>query len=80
MPARNPAGTPVRGALSQLRFRNRYGMPFSTVPKQRPSASSRACRAVVAARLTDPGSKWRVFRALQLAHVLTVAQDGEPVG
>ncbi len=63
--------TPVRGALGQLRFRSRYGMPFSTVPKQRPSASARACRTVVAARLTDPGSEWRVFRALQLANFNT---------
>ena len=25
--------TPIRGALSQLRFRQRYGMPFSPAPK-----------------------------------------------
>jgi predicted DsbA family dithiol-disulfide isomerase len=60
--------TPLRGALGQARFRRRYGMPFSPAPKPRLSATSRACRAVVAARLTDPGSEWRVFRALQLAN------------
>ena len=62
--------TPLRGALGQLRFR-RYGMPFSPQPKERMSASARACRAAVAARLHQPGSEWRVFRALQLANFTT---------
>jgi predicted DsbA family dithiol-disulfide isomerase len=62
--------TPLRGALGQLRFR-RYGMPFSPQPKERVCATARACRAVVAARLADPGSEWRVFRALQLANFTT---------
>lgn len=59
--------TPLRGALGQLRFR-RYGMPFAPAPKPRVSATARACRAVVAARLLWPGSEWAVFRALQLAN------------
>jgi predicted DsbA family dithiol-disulfide isomerase len=59
--------TPLRGALGQLRFR-RYGMPFSPAPKPRVSATARACRAIVAARLANPGSEWRAFRALQLAN------------
>jgi predicted DsbA family dithiol-disulfide isomerase len=63
--------TPLRGALGQLRFRGRYGMPFSPQPKSRLSATARACRAVVAARLIEPGSEWRVFRALQLANFTT---------
>jgi predicted DsbA family dithiol-disulfide isomerase len=62
--------TPLRGALGQLSFR-RYGMPFAPAPKERMSATARACRAVVAARLTQPGSEWRVFRALQLANFTT---------
>jgi predicted DsbA family dithiol-disulfide isomerase len=62
--------TPLRGAQTQVRFR-RYGMPFSPQPKQRVSATARACRAVVAARLIQPGSEWRVFRALQLANFTT---------
>jgi 2-hydroxychromene-2-carboxylate isomerase len=62
--------TPLRGALGQLRFR-RYGMPFAPAPKQRISATARACRAVVAARLADPGSEFVVFRALQLANFTT---------
>src|SRR6185437_4038697 len=60
--------TPLRGVLGQARFRERYGMPFSTQVKPRISATSRACRAVVAARMQHPGSEWRVFRALQLAN------------
>jgi predicted DsbA family dithiol-disulfide isomerase len=59
--------TPLRGALGQMSFR-RYGMPFSPAPKERMSATARACRAVVAARLEEPGSEWRVFRAIQLAN------------
>jgi predicted DsbA family dithiol-disulfide isomerase len=62
--------TPVRGALGQLRFR-RYGMPFAPAPKERMSATARACRAVVAARLLNPGSEWAAFRALQLANFTT---------
>src|SRR6516165_7878567 len=60
--------TPVRGVLGQARFRERYGMPFSTQVKSRLSATSRACRAVVAARMQHPGSEWRVFRAIQFAN------------
>ena len=52
-------------------FRSRYGMPFALSPKARPAATARACRAVVAARLIDPGSDWRVIRALQLANFTT---------
>jgi predicted DsbA family dithiol-disulfide isomerase len=59
--------TPLRGALGQLSFR-RYGMPFAPAPKPRVSATARACRLVVAARLAQPGSEWRVFRAIQLAN------------
>jgi predicted DsbA family dithiol-disulfide isomerase len=63
--------TPLRGALGQALFRRRYGMPFSPAPKARLSATSRACRAVVAAKLDQPGSEWRVFRTLQLANFTT---------
>jgi predicted DsbA family dithiol-disulfide isomerase len=62
--------TPLRGALGQVRFR-RYGMPFAPNPKDRVSATARACRAVVAARLLAPGSEWAAFRALQLANFTT---------
>jgi 2-hydroxychromene-2-carboxylate isomerase len=62
--------TPLRGALGRLAFR-RYGMPFAVAPKARVSATARACRAVVAARLTHPGSEQIVLRALQLANFNT---------
>lgn len=63
--------TPLRMAQGHLNFRSRYGMPFAAGPKRRLSASSRACRAVVAARESWPGSEWGVFRALQLANFTT---------
>jgi hypothetical protein len=44
---------------------------YSENPKPRLSASSRACRAVIAARQQWPGSDWRVFRALQMANFNT---------
>jgi predicted DsbA family dithiol-disulfide isomerase len=62
--------TPLRAARGQLRYR-RYGMPLAPNPKARISATARACRAVVAARILDPGSEWRVFRSLQLANFTT---------
>jgi predicted DsbA family dithiol-disulfide isomerase len=43
-------------------------MPFAPEPKPRVSGTARACRAVVAARLREPGSEFAVFRALQLAN------------
>lgn len=56
-------------ALARWRvFEERYGMPFATEPKTRPSGTGRGCRAVLAAGMLDPGSEWSVFRALQLAN------------
>ena len=63
--------TTLRGALGQARFRRRYGMPFSPAPKPRLSATARACRAVIAARIQSPGSEWAAFRAIQLANFTT---------
>jgi 2-hydroxychromene-2-carboxylate isomerase len=60
--------TPLRGAKGQLNFRDRYGMPFAAHVKRGLSASTRACRAVIAARQQWPGSDWRVFRALQFGN------------
>jgi 2-hydroxychromene-2-carboxylate isomerase len=62
---------PARAAARQMAFRRRYGMPFAPAPKERPAATARGCRAVVAAGLLDPGSEWRVLRALQLANFTT---------
>jgi 2-hydroxychromene-2-carboxylate isomerase len=63
--------TPVRQAQSGVMFRDRWGMPFGLTPKSRLAASSRACRAVIAARREWPGSEWAVFRTLQLANFNT---------
>jgi hypothetical protein len=63
--------TPTRMAAGHIHFRDRYGMPFALQPKSRLSASSRACRAVIAARMEWPGSEWLVFRALQFANFNT---------
>lgn len=69
--AASSAYDPSRAVLGQMTYRRRYGMPFGLVPKDRPAATGRGCRAVVAARLHDPGSEWRVLRALQLANFTT---------
>jgi len=45
--------TPTRSALGFRRFR-RFGMPFGGQPRERVTATGRACRAVVATRLLDP--------------------------
>jgi protein-disulfide isomerase-like protein with CxxC motif len=61
----------ARATRRYLVFRDRYGMPFGSVPKERASATGRGCRAIVAARLLDPGSEWGVLRALQLGNFTT---------
>ncbi len=63
--------TPLRQAHGNIRFRDQWGMPFGLVVKPRLAASTRACRAVIAARREQPGSEWAVFRALQLANFNT---------
>jgi predicted DsbA family dithiol-disulfide isomerase len=63
--------TPLRQSQSGVMFRDRWGMPFSLTVKSRLSASSRACRAVIAARREFPGTEWSVFRTLQLANFNT---------
>ncbi len=57
--------TPLRQARGSVAFR-RYGMPFAPLPKTRISATARACRAIVASRMLEPGSEWRALHALQL--------------
>lgn len=59
--------TPLRSARGQTSYR-RFGMPLSPQPKPRLSATARACRTIVAARLRSPGFEWQVYRALQLAN------------
>jgi len=57
---------PTRAADHWIDLRERYGMPFIAEPKLRPVTTERACQAIVASRLIQPGSQWRVLRALQL--------------
>jgi protein-disulfide isomerase-like protein with CxxC motif len=56
---------PVRLSLAYMMFRDRFGMPFSTTPRSRISATAPACRAVVATRLRAPELEYAAFRALQ---------------
>lgn len=72
--------TPLRAARGQAGFR-RYGMPFSPAPKARVAATARACRAIEAARLLQPGSEWAALRALQLTQFTTplVLDDDQAV-
>ncbi len=60
--------TPGRQSQGAVMFRDRWGMPFALTVKPRLAASSRACRAVIAARREWPGTEWAVFRTLQLAN------------
>lgn len=48
-----------------------YGMPFSVTPKPHVAATTRACRAIVAARRQEPELGDRAFRALQLLQFTT---------
>ena len=69
--------TPKRAAIGYTTFR-RFGMPFQAVVKARLSATSPACRAVVATRLLDPGLEDAAFRALQFAQFTTSAVFEDP--
>lgn len=69
--------TPVGMATAYRRFR-RYGMPFATAPKPHLSASSPACRVVVATRRIAPEREWEVLRALQFAQFTSPALLDEP--
>src|SRR3954470_10970489 len=60
-----------RRAAGHAYFRDRYGMPFGLVPKARAAATGRGCRAVVAARLLEPGGEWAALRALFFAQFTT---------
>src|SRR4051812_42489111 len=71
-------GYPTEGiALGRTIFR-RYGMPLAPAPKSRVTATSPACRVVVAARLRAPGREDAVFRALQFAQFTTAALLDDP--
>jgi hypothetical protein len=46
-------------------------MPFSTQPRRRIPGTSRACRAIVATRMSDPANEYAAFRALQFGWFTT---------
>ncbi|MFQ5427260.1 MAG: DsbA family protein, partial [Gaiellales bacterium] len=62
--------TPLSMSRGYVSFK-RFGMPFSTTPRERVVSTARACRAIAAARQLEPGSEWTVFRHLQLAWFTT---------
>jgi predicted DsbA family dithiol-disulfide isomerase len=64
--------TPAGQARGYQYFR-RYGMPLATTPRERVAGTGRACRAIVATRLRDPGREEAAFRALQIAWFTTPA-------
>lgn len=69
--------TPLRGAIGYTTFR-RFGMPFQVTPKASMSATSPACRAVVATRLAAPELEDAAFRALQFAQFTTTGVFDDP--
>jgi hypothetical protein len=64
-------GYTAEGMARGYRTFRRRGMPFATLPRQHVHGTWPMCRAVVAARLTDPDREWSVFRALQFAQFTT---------
>ncbi|MDX6689719.1 MAG: hypothetical protein QOG15_1176 [Solirubrobacteraceae bacterium] len=58
--------TPARLASGWRMFADRFGMPFSLAIKPRVGATSRACRAIVAAREMDPALGEAALQALQI--------------
>jgi protein-disulfide isomerase-like protein with CxxC motif len=69
--------TPARSAIGYTTFR-RFGMPFQVTPKARLSATSPACRAIVATRLAAPELEDAAFRALQFGQFTTTGVFDEP--
>ena len=69
--------TPTRSAIGYGRFR-RFGMPFQITPKARLSATSPACRAVVATRLAAAPLEDAALRALQFAQFTTTGTLDDP--
>jgi hypothetical protein len=69
--------TPTRSAIGYGRFR-RFGMPFQITPKPRLSATSPACRAIVATRLAAPALEEAALRALQFAQFTTTGTLEDP--
>jgi protein-disulfide isomerase-like protein with CxxC motif len=63
--------TPARMATGHRKFEQRFGMPFGSGVKSRLAPSSRACRAVVAAREESMELGYAALRAIQLMQFTT---------
>jgi protein-disulfide isomerase-like protein with CxxC motif len=63
--------TAGRMAAGHRDFEQRFGMPFGAGVKSRVSASSRSCRAVIAAREESPELGYAALRAIQLMQFTT---------
>lgn len=58
--------TPMVNTMGWRVFQRRFGMPFAFQLKDRVAGTSRACRAIVAARRSDPALAEAALQALQL--------------
>jgi len=63
--------TPATQAAGWARFQRRFGMPFALLVKPRLAPTTRACRAIIAAREVDPVSGDSALFALQLLQFST---------
>ncbi|HKZ12512.1 MAG TPA: hypothetical protein VJL81_01570 [Solirubrobacterales bacterium] len=63
--------TPARMATGWRKFQERFGMPFGRGVKPRMGATTRACRAIIAAREESPALGYAALRALQLMQFTT---------
>jgi protein-disulfide isomerase-like protein with CxxC motif len=63
--------TPARMVTGHRKFERRFGMPFGSGVKSRLAPSSRACRAVVAAREESMELGYAALRAIQLMQFTT---------
>ena len=63
--------TPARMASGHRKFEQRFGMPFGSGVKSRLAPSSRACRAVIAAREESMELGYAALRAIQLMQFTT---------
>jgi protein-disulfide isomerase-like protein with CxxC motif len=63
--------TPARMTAGHRKFERRFGMPFGSGVKSRMAPSSRACRAIVAAREESMELGYAALRAIQLMQFTT---------
>jgi predicted DsbA family dithiol-disulfide isomerase len=61
--------TPEMQSAGLKDLQARYGMPIDWRLRPRMTATVHACRAVIATRLNQPESEWRILRALRIRHM-----------